>query len=507
MTNSHLTVNGETVIEPSVISSATATLSARSKLTLFTFYGAGEAATSLVLNGLNGFALLYYTDALGLSPQLAGLALSISLFWEAITEPVMGHTSDRTKTRFGARFPWILAGGLLMALVFYFLWAVPVGFRGGGMDTFGYLLVLNLFLRTALTMFVVPYLALGFEIAPDYNDRPRLQSIRWVCNMLANFAGPALAWSIFFQDRVAADGTKIPGTSEPDNFAAMGGTFSLAMLALTAIMLWGCRTSARDLRSERPAASEKSYFASFWATFKPIFQDGEARLVLFVVFLLVVGMVISSSVQGYLYVHFLELAGYERTLVHSSTMVASAAGALLAPTLVERFDKRGAMIIGSWCGVGGKIALLIAFFGFGVARTGTSATTLFVIFDGLYWLASGIVLPVATAMIADIGSLAGRRTGRTMDGSYSAVFSLAWRIGVSISLLLAGTLISLVGYDPASTGKATLAVMDRMAAVSFLACASLYIFAIVAARRYRLTRAVYAERLSSATRAGDRTDD
>ena len=507
MKNSRQTLNGAALIESQTIYSGTAAPSARSKLTLFTFYGAGEAATSLVLNGLNGFALLYYTDALGLSPQLAGLALSVSLFWEAITEPVMGHASDRTRTRFGARYPWILVGGILMAIVFYFLWAVPAGFRGGGMVTFTYLLVLNLLLRTALTMFIVPYLALGFEIAPEYNDRPRLQSVRWICNMLANFAGPALAWSIFFQDRVAPNGTKIQGTSEPDNFAAMGSTFSIAMVALTAIMLWGCRTSVRDLRSERPTASDASYFASFWATFKPIFLDKEARLVLFVVFLLVVGMVIASSVQGYLYVHFLDLAGYERTLVHSSTMVTSAVGALIAPKLVERFDKRGAIIIGSWCGVCGKIALLIAFFGFGVTPTGTMATVLFVIFDGLYWLASGIVLPVATAMIADMGSLAGKRTGRTMDGSYSAVFSLAWRIGVSVSLLVAGTLISLVGYDAASAGKATSVVMDRMAAASFLACASLYFCAILAARGYRLTRAVYAERLSNAVRAGDGNDD
>ena len=66
-------------------------------------YGLGECAYSLVSNGFYGFAMLYYTEALDLSPIFAGLAMSVSMFWEAITEPVMGNVSDRTRSRFGRR--------------------------------------------------------------------------------------------------------------------------------------------------------------------------------------------------------------------------------------------------------------------------------------------------------------------------------------------------------------------------------------------------------------------
>jgi GPH family glycoside/pentoside/hexuronide:cation symporter len=62
-------------------------------------YGLGECANSLIMNGFFGFAMLYYTEALKLSPSLAGIAMSVSVFWEAITEPVMGHLSDHTRSR------------------------------------------------------------------------------------------------------------------------------------------------------------------------------------------------------------------------------------------------------------------------------------------------------------------------------------------------------------------------------------------------------------------------
>lgn len=66
-------------------------------------YASGEIANSLISNTIFGFAMLFYTDALGLSPMLAGIAMSVAIFWDAITDPLMGHISDNTKSRFGRR--------------------------------------------------------------------------------------------------------------------------------------------------------------------------------------------------------------------------------------------------------------------------------------------------------------------------------------------------------------------------------------------------------------------
>ena len=153
-------------------------------------YSLGECANSLVMNGIFGFAMLFYTKSLGLDPTWAGLAMSLSVFWEAVTEPVMGHISDNTRSSWGRRHPYILIGGLLMALCFYLIWTVPDFSRGSQMGIFWYLVAMNLLLRTGLTMFFIPYMALGFEMCDDYQGRSRLQGIRQIFNMAAKQTQP-----------------------------------------------------------------------------------------------------------------------------------------------------------------------------------------------------------------------------------------------------------------------------------------------------------------------------
>ena len=79
-------------------------------------YGVGECANSLVMNGVFGFAMLFFTKALGLNPAWAGFAMAVSVVWEAIFEPIMGHISDNTRSRWGRRHPYMIVGGILMAV-------------------------------------------------------------------------------------------------------------------------------------------------------------------------------------------------------------------------------------------------------------------------------------------------------------------------------------------------------------------------------------------------------
>jgi GPH family glycoside/pentoside/hexuronide:cation symporter len=139
-------------------------------------YATGEGATSLTMNGIAAFALLYYVQVLGMDSRWAGLALSISMLWDAVSDPIMGHITDNTRSRFGRRHPYIIGGGFFLAVSFLFLWFVPAIFKGPQV-IFWYILVVNLIVRTAWTVFGIPYAALGFEICTDYDERAKLQSV------------------------------------------------------------------------------------------------------------------------------------------------------------------------------------------------------------------------------------------------------------------------------------------------------------------------------------------
>jgi GPH family glycoside/pentoside/hexuronide:cation symporter len=451
-------------------------------------YGLGECANSLIMNGFFGFAMLYYTDALHLSPTLAGMAMSVSVFWEAVTEPMMGHLSDHTRCRFGRRHPWMLLGGLLMSVCFYFIWAVPDPLRGQTTKLFFYLVAMNLLLRTGLTMFFIPYVALGFEMCRDYEGRSKLQAVRQVLNMAANFAGPALAWNIFYRDSVNTDGAKVIGTTVPQNFINMGAAFSVATVAFVLIVLWLTRKWIEDtrgfLKHEDSARRE-----NFWLDMKRTILDQNSRWVFVYIFLVCVGMVMVSSLQMYVYIYFMKFETYQKSIAHASTMIGMAIGASMSAWVAKQLDKKGAVLVGGIISIVCNGALAALFLTSWIPVGTKLALGLFVFFHATYWLGNGIMLPIATAMMADVADLNRILTGVNKDGAYSAVFSLAMRLAISCSLMASGWILSGIGFvtDAHHTTQLPAAIW-KLGAAMFLIGPLVCVGALLAIRQYPVTR-------------------
>ena len=331
------------------------------KTSLRTIYGyaTGEGAVSLSMNGIANFAMLFYTQVLGLGPKYAGMALSITILWDAISDPIMGHITDNTRSRFGRRHPYILGGGLLLAVSFFFLWFVPAGFSGPT-RLFWYLLSLNFIVRTAVTIFIVPYTALGFEICTDYNERSKLQSARAFLNQIINFAGGALAWSIFFRDEVAADGSRIDGTKIVGNYLNM----SIVLTAATAVFIIACVVFTRKFAQDnRQSLVPHNDLKSFLKDFKEIALDKYGMYVFSGKFIVVLGIMLTAQVQMFTYVDFMQFTHTEKTIAHGAGMLAFAFGSLFQAWMVVRFDKKPAAYVGIFISAVGGIMLLIIFIG------------------------------------------------------------------------------------------------------------------------------------------------
>jgi GPH family glycoside/pentoside/hexuronide:cation symporter len=457
-------------------------------------YALGECANSLVMNGIFGFAMLFYTKALGLDPMWAGIAMSISVFWEAISEPVMGHISDKTRSRWGRRHPYMIFGGLLMALCSYMIWLVPESFRVSQLSTFWYLVTINLFLRTGLTMFFIPFMALGFEICTDYQGRSRLQGLRQIFNMAANFAGPAMAWSIFFQDH-----NGIRATTVPANYLRMGGVFAIATALVVVIVVASTFHWHEDTRYA-PRTVSGAWLGDFLKNMKELILDPNPRWVFVFIFLACAGMVVVSSLQMFVYDDFMKFSGYEKSIAHGGTMLGMALGALVSIGLARRYDKKGAVLVGGVISIlsNGVLALL---FLTGLILPDTASAVrgraipmglgLFTAFHGLYWLGNGIMLPISTAMIGDVAEIHLLQTGVNKDGGYSSLFSLAMRIAISFSLVVSGFCLDLIGYKvPRGSETVTQSpeAIWRLGFVTFVVGAIICLAALLAIRLYPITR-------------------
>ena len=457
-------------------------------------YAQGDCAISLVMNGIFGFAMLFYTNALGLNPGLAGLAMSLSVLWEAISEPLMGHISDNTRSRWGRRHQYMLPGGLLMAACSFLIWDVPQPLLGHQMAIFWYLMVMNLILRSGLTLFFIPYVALGFEMTQDYHGRSRLQAIRQIMNMAANLLGPAMAWGIFFHHQ----GNR-PGAAIASNYLHMGAVFSIATAGFVVICVLYTYRWHQDTRS----LARESATGGMWGLFKDIggiVRDPYPRWVFVFVFIICTGMVMVSSLQMYTYGDFMKFTADQKGIAQGGTMIGMALGALVSMRLARMLDKKGAAIAGGIISILSNL-LLAAIFLTGLVPVNAVwlvagvriplALVLFVMGQAGYWFGNGIMLPLSVAMMADVSEVHKLRTGISKEGGYSSVYSLAMRIAIALSMFVAGWCLVHIGYKTALHGPVptqSANTIQQLGSLTFLSGSLLAAIAIAAITRYRINR-------------------
>ena len=102
----------------------------KTKLTFSTkfFYGYGSSAFGIKNNGFSYFVLFVYSSVLGLPAWMGGLALNLVLIADAITDPLVGYFSDRFRSRWGRRHPFMYAAAFPVTLTYFFLWSPPRDF-------------------------------------------------------------------------------------------------------------------------------------------------------------------------------------------------------------------------------------------------------------------------------------------------------------------------------------------------------------------------------------------
>lgn len=147
-------------------------------------YGAGDIGFSISDTTMGVLFAIFLTDVVGLAPGLAAAAVFIGRSWDYLNDPIIGHFSDRTRSRWGRRRPFLLFGFLPFALAFALLWWKPPITAPLGL-AFYYGLA-YLFYDTAATFVYMPYYCLTPELTEDYDERTTLTSYRMVFSILGS---------------------------------------------------------------------------------------------------------------------------------------------------------------------------------------------------------------------------------------------------------------------------------------------------------------------------------
>ena len=379
-------------------------------------YGAGDLGFSLTDTTIGVLFAIYLTDVVGLAPALAAVAIFAGRSWDYINDPLIGYLSDRPRTRWGRRRPFLLFGFIPFAVAFTLLWWVPPISNPYGLAV--YYALAYLFYDGAATFLYMPYYALTPELTSDYDERTALTSYRMAFSIVGGLAAFTIPLAII-------------GTLRPENAGKVllgGGIFGGVSALPLLLTFLGTRERAEYLSQAQPKIKDALRAAVRNQPF--LFAAG--------IFLFT--WTALEIVQGML-LFFLK---YRMNLEEQSDIVAGTVFISALLTLPfwawtsRRWDKRKAYIAGMvfLCGV--IITLIVIDPSWGLA-----------VVLGLAALAGGgggAVHVLPWSMIPDAVEVDELETGQRHEGMFYSLVTLLRKIASSIALPLVLLTLDRSGY-------------------------------------------------------------
>lgn len=390
-------------------------------------YGAGAVAENAMQNGIGNMANPFFNVALNVAPSLLGMAAMVFRIWDAVTDPVMGWISDRTESRWGRRRPYIIGGAVIGGLLFALMWWCP-----RGMSTtfyFSWYLIVSILFYTAFTVFGVPYVALGYELSPDYHERTRVMSFR---TWFQSVAGICIQWMFWFTQRdLFAD------TVEGMRWIGIG----MGAVILLSGVAPGLFLKERELTPEERSANREKVKLSHVLS---VLRVAPFRWVLVALTMAMIGLFTVAILGFYINVYYVfggdlkaasTIIGFSGSFYHLCCM---ASVPLIAWTST-RIGKKAAL----------QIYIIVAVLGTLLKWNLFTPENpwLQLVVTGLMAPGLSAVWTLLASMTADVTDYDELDNGTRREGAFGAIFGWTQKLGFALCFFIAGLVLEWTGFD------------------------------------------------------------
>lgn len=440
-------------------------------------YAIGGLVDGIVFNAVNLFLVFYLTEVLLLSPTMAGLVIAIGLVADALASPWIGIGSDRVTGRFGRRLPFLVTAVLPLLLVFVALYALPA--LGTGPAALIPAAVLSILLRVLLAAYQLTHLALGSEIAADYNGRWHILAWRWTCNVTGGLIAASVGLGWYLVDR---------GLRDPGQYLSFAVTLaSGAVVAAIISASSAYRTLAWQPPSPPPVERNPAH-----RELRELLGSGSFRRLFAGALLMFFGHAISSALNLHAKAYFWDLPAYGIRNVTIATFIGLICAGPVSHALLHRFEKRsvaagGVVLV---C-LSQFLPVLLTLTGH-LALPGPWLSTGLAVFFALSGLAIGATGIAWQAMVGDAADEHAQRHGFRREGLYFAGISVANKLAMAGGAFVAGLWLDWAGFRRVGGALANLPPIGaepELVGIAFGFGSSLFwVMALIPLSGYRIDR-------------------
>ena len=409
-------------------------------------YGSGGIIPIALFNVASILVGLMGNISLGLSAFWLGLILIIPRLWDSISDPLIGHISDNTRSRWGRRRPYLFIGGILTAVFFVVLWWMPKESMIGhwfdtesGFQTFQliYILVSLIFFFTAVTLFEIPHGALGMEMTTDYHERTRLFSAKSFAGNLFAMSTPwlfALANMKFFK---GTGGTEIDGM----RYVSM----LVAALLIPLSFWWFFK-----LKEPKFQKTQKLEKTPFWTNMKLVVGNRNFISLTLTIFTLAMGFNFVQLLGSYIPIFYVyggdKVAGAYLLGINGTVWAITGVLAVFPLNWISpKLGKRNTLILAIILMVLAQLSKIVCY--------NPEHPYLILIPTALLSIGMLFFFTLGSSMVGDICDEDELNTGHRSEGSYYAVFWWFIKLGTALASFVAGALIIFTLFDESQVTK------------------------------------------------------
>ncbi|WP_298392644.1 MFS transporter [Flavobacterium sp.] len=398
-------------------------------------FGLGMLANQMFPAALGIFTVVL-VEQLGFSGLLLGLTYFIPKFYDALFDLIMGYVSDNTKSKWGRRRQYVLAGAIILGISFALMWQLYA--ENGVTYNFWYFLVISLIFYSGLTIFSIPYVAMGYEMSDDFHERTNIMATSQLIGQLAWVVAPWF-WVIM------ADKSLFPSGDVAVRTLAVYVAIGCAILAAIPAFFIPSKSTLNEDYSPIDLKGILGSFGEIKEGLKASIEIKPFRKICIATFLIFNAFQTTAAFSYFIIKYYL-FKGNEDGFGLWPTLF-GCVGAIITTVVVipivarmsKTMGKKKAFLLSQGISVIGYILLFVLFV--------PGKPYLFLFALPFFSFGIGSLFTLMMSMTSDVIDIDELNTGKRREGSLGAIYWWMVKFGTAVAGLLSGLILSLVAFQ------------------------------------------------------------